>query len=144
MIRWFTSAALALSGCGSHEPGSVNAERGAAVSAAPRADDGSPRKESAATAQTFPLKDWMTANLNRPLRTEDFAALNRSLTSAASYAPQQFPEWSRIARQGAEAAAAHDMAGVRSSCTECHDKYRAEYKNTMRSHALVVSEPRSR
>jgi hypothetical protein len=152
MNRWPAIAALALSGCGNHDPGSTSAEPRAATeeplrSAPAREDDGSPRSErsaAAAAAQTFPLKDWMTANLNRPLRTDDFDALARSLTTAAGYAPRQFTDWSRIARQGAEAAAAHDMSGVRTSCTECHNKYRAEYKSTMRTQALVVAEPRSR
>lgn len=151
MNRWCAIAGLALAGCGSHEAGSVTAETRAAADepapqAAAREGAGTPRKESAAAATTqgFPMKDWMTANLNRPLRTEDFDALARSLTAAAGYAPPQYPDWSRIAQQGAEAAAAHDMAGVRASCTECHNKYRAEYKSTMRNQALVVSQPRSR
>ena len=147
MNRWLALAGIAIWSCSNQDPGTVNAEpppssEEPASVASPREDEGHASKAQAATAtsaQTFPLKEWMAANLNRPLRTDDFDALARSLNTAASYAPQRFGDWARIARQGATAAAAHDMAGVRASCSECHDKYRAEYKSSMRTRLLQSS-----
>jgi hypothetical protein len=144
MNRWLALTGIALWSCSSQEPAVVHAEPAASSAeprslSSPREDEGHASNEQAGSApgaQRFPLKEWMVANLNRPLRTDDFDALARSLATAASYAPHQFADWSRIAQQGAKAAAAHDMVGVRASCSECHDRYRTEYKNTMRTQLL--------
>jgi len=146
MKLWAAASCLALWSCSSAEPGSVNAEAHGATpapSARQSAQQAAGNVPAATETASYPLKDWMVANLNRPLRTEDFAALGKSLTLAADFAPPQFPEWQRFARQGSEAAAAHDIERVRASCTDCHNKYRTEYRNKMRTQPLGGAEPRS-
>jgi hypothetical protein len=145
--RWFVIACVATVACGSQEAHGTSAEANVTPEPLPGVTPAAPEnvaKDPAAeaTAAGAPLRDWMVANLNRPLRTVDFTALGRSLSTAATYAPEQFPDWRRIAQQGVDAAAAHDLDGVRASCSECHTKYRADYRKNLRSQPLNVSEPR--
>lgn len=100
----------------------------------------SPAPAPAADTGDYPLKQWMSANLARPVKTEDFAALEHSLATAAGFAPPEFPGWRAIAEGGARAARARDIAVVRASCTDCHNEYRHEYRETMRTRSLSRKE----
>lgn len=86
--------------------------------------------------ENYPLQEWMSANLARPVKAQDFPALERALGSLASIGPDQFPDWKRFAKAGAIAAAAKDIDRVRASCTDCHQTYRAEYRAQMRTRPL--------
>lgn len=84
----------------------------------------------------YPLKQWMQANMGRAIKVEDFEALERGLTMVAGWAPTEFPDWHAIAERGARAAAAHDIDGVRRACGDCHNEYRTEYREQMRTRSL--------
>jgi hypothetical protein len=83
-----------------------------------------------------PMKDWMTSSLARPVKQQDFAALERALHTTADYAPSEFADWRDIAERGARAAAARDIEAVRESCKTCHNEYRLDYREQMRSRPL--------
>jgi hypothetical protein len=118
------------------------AEPSPVASAAPGAAPGaaSSPAPAAADSEDFPLKQWMSANLGRAIKTEDFPALERALASAAGFAPPEFPGWRAIAERGSRAAAARNIAGARDSCTQCHNKFRAEYRAKMRTRLLSQTE----
>ena len=41
---------------------------------------------------------------------------------------KEYPEWAPIAQKGAAAAKKNDAAGVRQSCTSCHEKYKDAWR----------------
>jgi hypothetical protein len=95
-----------------------------------------PTAPPAPVAEVYPLKEWMSANLARPVKSAEFEALEEALKQAASFAPPEFETWRSIASAGARAAHARDIEGVRQSCSDCHAQYRANYRDTMRSRPL--------
>jgi hypothetical protein len=59
----------------------------------------------------------------------DFEGLRKMLQLLADKPPLgDYPNWSRIARAGADAATHGDIKGVRRSCKDCHDAYKERYK----------------
>jgi hypothetical protein len=143
VIRWLALGCAAIVACsGQDHAGASAGEANAVTEPAPTSTSSQPQRATSyplAPEATYPLKEWMTSNLNRPLRTTNFDELGKSLATAATYAPQRFADWRQIAEQGAAAAAAHDLDGVRASCNDCHTKYRAEYKKIMRTQPLVAN-----
>ncbi|HKQ68451.1 MAG TPA: hypothetical protein VJT73_03890 [Polyangiaceae bacterium] len=79
----------------------------------------------------------MKANLQLPLLSSDFSPLAKSFDRLAVAAPRGYDEWSTIARGGAFAARARDLAGVQTSCRACHDRYRAQFKAELRSTTIL-------
>ena len=106
-----------------------------------------PRSTTAAEPEAAPLKQWMTANLSRAVKTPDFEALGRALSALATGGPPELGGWADIAERGAHAAAARDIERVRQSCADCHRTHRAEYRERFRArpfprHDTQQGEPR--
>lgn len=96
----------------------------------------SPRGEQSPDADntgSFPLKQWMAANLARPMKAQDLDVLNRSLALVAGNAPSELAGWAAIAERGARAAAEGDVERVRQCCSDCHETYRKDYRERFRS-----------
>jgi hypothetical protein len=72
------------------------------------------------------------------LRRGDSAALATDLDEVATFAPKEpaYANWASIARDGADAARAGSLDGVKAACRGCHAQYRAAYKAAMRARPL--------
>jgi len=88
---------------------------------------------AAAETESAPLKVWMTANLARPVKTQEFEALGRAFAALAEGGPPELAGWAGIAARGVQAAAERDIERVRRSCADCHQTYRAEYRERFRT-----------
>lgn len=83
-----------------------------------------------------PLQAWMKLNAKPALAKEDALLLSEAFEKIAKLAPEGFPNWSSISRDGESAAKAGAVDAARSACRACHDQYRKKYKETLRDHAL--------
>jgi hypothetical protein len=82
-----------------------------------------------------PLQKWMRANLATALASGDTAALASNLKKVAATSPDKAWTWSKLATDGADAAAKGDLAGAKASCKTCHDAYKDQYKAKFRTKA---------
>jgi hypothetical protein len=55
-------------------------------------------------------------------------ALEKLLGVVGVMGPEEFTDWEKIAEAGAAAAKRGDFNATKKSCTECHDRYRDQYK----------------
>ena len=55
------------------------------------------------------------------------------LEALAEVAPAGYPNWSSIARDGADAARVEDLDAVKSACRSCHAQYEDRYR---REHSM--------
>ncbi len=80
----------------------------------------------------------MKANTSPAVLARDFDALADALDKTAGFAPagSGYPNWASIARDGADAARAQSLDGVKASCRSCHSQYRAKYKQEMRDRPI--------
>jgi len=85
-----------------------------------------------------PMQRWMKANLQAFQRSKDYARLATALEQLAEMEPKGFDGWAESSRQGAEAAARKDEAGVSKSCETCHKAHRDGYRRTLRSQPLSL------
>jgi hypothetical protein len=85
-----------------------------------------------------PMQAWMDARLNTALSTADYAEVARAMRELAADRPDGFPTWISWAEKGAAAADRKDEAGIRKSCTGCHDDTRETYRRTMRERVLQL------
>jgi hypothetical protein len=85
-----------------------------------------------------PLLWWMREHAAAALRQGDTAALGAALDELATFAPPEpaYGNWASIARDGAGAARAASLDGVKASCRGCHAQYRNPYKAEMRARPL--------
>jgi hypothetical protein len=86
-----------------------------------------------------PLKAWMKANCAAAVTHQDLEALAYAFDKIATYAPPDgagFVNWVSIAKDGADAARAASMVGVKGACRGCHQQYKDRYKATLRARAL--------
>ena len=84
-----------------------------------------------------PLQAWMKEHANPPVMTEDLPALAAALDAIAVFAPTTgYPSWASVAKDGAAAARAGDLAAAKASCRSCHEQYKARYKTEMRSRKI--------
>ena len=83
-----------------------------------------------------PMQRWMKANLQAFQRSRDYARLATAFEQLAELQPKGFDGWVESSRQGAEAAARKDDAGVSKSCETCHKAHRDSYRRTLRSQPL--------
>jgi hypothetical protein len=103
-----------------------------------------PAKPSARAAPTCgdkplppcPLYAWMKANTSTAMSAEDFDALAAALDKAATFAPAGYANWASIAQDGASAAHAQSLDGVKASCRGCHNQYKDKYKKEMRDRPI--------
>jgi hypothetical protein len=83
-----------------------------------------------------PLYYWMAAKPEAALVSADFSALAADLDAIVNFAPNGYPNWASIARDGAAAARIGDGDAVRAACRACHDQYRDRYKRDLRSRPI--------
>lgn len=113
-----------------------------AVSAAGEATGRSGSSEGASSCGSggaeCPMQRWMKANLQAFQRSRDYARLAAAFGQLAELEPKGFHGWAESSRQGAEAAARKDDAGVSKSCETCHKAHRDSYRHALRSQALSL------
>ena len=87
-----------------------------------------------------PPQKWMRTNMAPPNAAGDMPALAAALDKAAALAPDPSwngkdpkASWDAIARAGAAAARANDAAAVKGCCKDCHDAWKAKYKEKFRT-----------
>ena len=80
-----------------------------------------------------PLQGWMKKNTEPAMSATDFPALADALDKIVTFAPAGYTNWASIAKDGAKAARAADLGGVKASCRGCHDQYKKPYKSEMRT-----------
>jgi hypothetical protein len=83
-----------------------------------------------------PLYAWMKANTSAAMSAQDFDALAVALDKVVGFAPAGYPNWASIAKDGANAARAQSLDGVKASCRSCHNQYKDKYKKEMRDRPI--------
>jgi hypothetical protein len=78
----------------------------------------------------------MKANTAAAMSAQDFDALAASLDKVVPFAPAHYTNWASIARDGANAARAQSLDGVKASCRGCHNQYKEKYKKEMRDRPI--------
>jgi hypothetical protein len=78
----------------------------------------------------------MKANASAAMSTQDYDALAVALDKVATFAPAGYPHWASISRDGADAARAQSLDGVKGACRGCHNQYKDKYKREMRDRPL--------
>ena len=78
----------------------------------------------------------MKANTSAAMSAEDFDALAVALDKVATFAPAGYTNWASIAKDGASAAHAQSLDGVKASCRGCHNQYKDKYKKEMRDRPI--------
>ena len=82
-----------------------------------------------ARAEDTPLKAWMKTNMGAPRASNDFPGLLKAFDKVTADVPDPtWTEWAPLSKQGAAAAKAENMKGVKESCNGCHVKYKDAYK----------------
>lgn len=76
-----------------------------------------------------PLQHWMRVNAAAPLATGDLQRLAQSFEAIERMnpAPDKWGNWTRFAREGAQAAKEGNASAARSVCGRCHGVYRRGY-----------------
>jgi hypothetical protein len=84
----------------------------------------------------------MEDHLQSPLDKQDFPALAKSLTKAATLSPDPTwntgaQAWSTLATTAADAAKQADLTATQAACKACHKVWRSKYKQTYRTRPVV-------
>src|SRR5215471_10498158 len=91
-----------------------------------------------ASADDFPLKKWMQANMGA--NKDDAKALAPAFKKVAAFQPDPaWTEWKTMAEKGAALAGQGKLEGKDGAsqvCKDCHAKYKEEYKAKYRTKAL--------
>jgi len=149
------AAVAALAACSKDEPApaptaatsasaAVSASAAPASASAPAPAPASAPSGSAKAAATCgdkpmppcPLAKWMKANTSAAMSAQDFDALATALDKVPSFAPTGYTNWVSISRDGADAARAQSLDGVKASCRGCHNQYKDRYKKEMRDRPI--------
>jgi hypothetical protein len=83
-----------------------------------------------------PLYAWMKANTSAAMSAQDLDALAVALDKVVGFAPAGFGNWASISKDGANAARAQSLDGVKASCRGCHNQYKDRYKKEMRDRPI--------
>jgi len=83
-----------------------------------------------------PLYAWMKANTSAAMSAQDFDALAVALDKVVAFAPAGYTNWASISKDGANAARAQSLDGVKASCRGCHNQYKDRYKKEMRDRPI--------
>lgn len=84
-----------------------------------------------------PLQRWMREKMAPALAANDAPALAAALDRMARFSPSPGPEWKTMSESAAAAARAGDVAGARKSCQGCHNAFKAQYKEKLRTRPVV-------
>jgi cytochrome c553 len=79
----------------------------------------------------------MEENLQHAVEADDLPAVARGLTRAATFVPDPSwnageQGWATVAKAGAAAATAGDLAAAKQTCKTCHKAWRSKYKEQFR------------
>jgi len=107
-----------------------------AAAAAARKKSAPPRQACGDKNNLCPLQVWMRTNISPAVVANDAGALAKALDRVAALSPDPSWDWSEISRRGAEAARRGDIDEARKSCRECHDAYKALWREKYRSKAV--------
>ena len=123
------TATAAASGSGASRTATAPTGSASGGAAAPSAS------AAAAACGTKPLPDcplqaWMKSNTNPAVMRSDLPALATALDKIVTFAPPGYTNWASIAKDGAAAAKAGDLAGAKAACRSCHDQYKQKYKTS--------------
>jgi len=87
-----------------------------------------------------PLAAWMKGNTSPAMTAQDFGALATALEKIVTFAPAgvapPYTNWVSISRDGADAARAQSLDGVKASCRGCHNQYKDRYRKEMRDRPI--------
>jgi hypothetical protein len=83
-----------------------------------------------------PLAAWMKSNTSPAMTSQDFGALATALEKIVNFAPAGYTNWVSISRDGADAARAQSLDGVKASCRGCHNQYKDRYRKEMRDRPI--------
>jgi hypothetical protein len=83
-----------------------------------------------------PLYAWMKANPAPASIAGDLDGLATAFDKIVTFAPAGYPNWTSIARDGADAARAQSLDGAKAACRGCHSQYKAKYKTEMRDRPI--------
>jgi len=90
-----------------------------------------------------PLQAWMRAHSGPDVMSGDLDAIALDFDAIATFAPGSpdagtlgFDNWVSIAKDGADAARAASMVGIRGACRGCHQQYKDRYRAALRARAL--------
>jgi hypothetical protein len=87
-----------------------------------------------------PLAAWMKKNTSPAMTAQDFGALATALEKIVAFAPTgvtpPYTNWVSISRDGADAARAQSLDGVKASCRGCHNQYKDRYRKEMRDRPI--------
>jgi len=84
-----------------------------------------------------PLQRWMREKMAPALAANDAAALAAALDRMAKLSPTPGPEWRTMSETAAEAARKGDVAEARKSCQGCHNAFKAQYKQKLRTRPVL-------
>lgn len=106
--------------------------------AMPRLPTPEPRNPEDCGAQSSlcPLDRWMRLGVAPADAANDGPALARALERVARFAPDPSWSWDALAKEGAAAAAAGDLAHARRTCGECHRAYKAQWREHHRTRVV--------
>lgn len=83
-----------------------------------------------------PLAAWMKSNTSPAMTAQDFGALAKALEKIVSFAPAGYTNWVSISKDGADAARAQTLDGVKAACRGCHNQYKEKYRREMRDRPI--------
>jgi hypothetical protein len=84
-----------------------------------------------------PLAAWMKANTSPAMTAQDFVALDKALQKIVTFAPPGYTNWVSISNDGADAARAASLDGVKAACRGCHNQYKDRYRKEMRDRPIT-------
>lgn len=112
----------------------------ASASAAPVPSTSSSAKPAATCGDkplpACPLAAWMKSNTSPAMTAQDFGALATALEKIVKFAPAGYTNWVSISRDGADAARAQSLDGVKAACRGCHNQYKEKYRREMRDRPI--------
>jgi hypothetical protein len=115
----------------------ASASEGAAP---PRASGAAPAKAALTCGDrplpACPLNAWMKANTSPAIIAEDFDGLAAAFEKVVGFAPEGYPNWASISRDGADAARAQSLDGAKAACRGCHTQYKDKYKRELRDRPI--------
>jgi hypothetical protein len=66
----------------------------------------------------------------------DLPNIAGALDKVGKLAPPGYSNWASIAKDGADAARAGNLAAAKRACGSCHDQYKAKYRTELRTRPI--------
>ena len=87
-------------------------------------------------SELCPLQALMRADISNAVVAKDGASLAAAMDRVAAASPDPSWAWTSIGRAGAAAARAGDRAAVRQACAQCHELYKAPWRESHRTRVV--------